>query len=188
MKILYILTTIVFFLLVGSMGVRADGDIVVKSLRVTYKDDITTPGKVIVRELKSLHDNNFWSKPTNVDVSVSIQNTGDKTNLYVSVTPELFYKVVSEPSKFPPMNGELRTITNKPTWVWIKTLGSKAVRELKPGESKNFVFSDLDVRNTYYATAYQIHAYAIRLYAEPKRGGDNNYSNNVKNWIVSYGD
>jgi hypothetical protein len=100
----------------------------------------------------------------------------------------LYYLVKPENTKFPPMKGELRSLTNKPTWVWVRTLASDAIRELKPGETKKLKFTELDIRNTYYATDYQVHAFAIRVFVKPKKGEDKNFSNNVKEWIVSYGD
>jgi hypothetical protein len=164
------------------------GDLAISWLKVTYKDDVTESGKIIIRELTSLQDDTFWSKPTKVDVEVVIENKGETPNLFIGITPELYYLVKPENTKFPPMKGELRSLTNKPTWVWIRTLASDAIRELKPGETKKLKFTELDIRNTYYATDYQVHAFAIRVFVKSKKGEDNNFSNNVKEWIVSYGD
>jgi hypothetical protein len=87
------------------------------------------------------------------------------------------------------MKRELRTITKEPVWVWIKTLGSKPLPEILPGRKETLIFENLDVRNEYYATDYTIHAFAIRVFAEPRdRDADTNLNNNVREKIVLYGD
>jgi len=172
-------------LFIVSTSLYAKGNIVIESVKVTYNDNVTNPRKTVVRDLQTLQDNTFWSKPTKVDVSVSIKNIGDSDNYSIVVHPELFYELVPTPVKFAPMKRELRAITNKPTWVWIKALGSRAARELKSGETKRFTFSHIDVRNIYSPTGYSIRAYKIRVYADPKGGGDPDYTNNVKDWIIA---
>jgi hypothetical protein len=65
------------------------GDLSILWLKVTYKDEVTEPGKIIIRELTSLQDDTFWSKPTKVDVEVVIENKGETPNLFIGVKPEL---------------------------------------------------------------------------------------------------
>ncbi len=145
------------------------GNIAVSSVRVTYEDNITTPGKVIVRELKSFQDD------------------GSTAVMFIHVNPELYYQLAAADSRFPPLRGELRTITKKPVWVWVNTLGSNSIPLLQPGEKKKLVFNKVKIRSEYYATDYQVHAVAIRVFAEP-RDGDSNYANNVKDKVVTFGD
>jgi hypothetical protein len=162
-------------------------DIAVLSLKVTYTDDVTTPGKAVERELTSLHDDPYWSKPEKVNVAVEIENKGKETARFISIVPEHYYLLQPRESSLPPMTGELRTITREPVWVWTSTLGSEAIRELAAGEKRTITFSDLPVRSRYYATSYDFKAFAIRVSAEP-RDGDDNYSDNVKEKIIGYGD
>jgi hypothetical protein len=163
------------------------GDIAVSSIKLTYKDDITNPGKVVIRELKSLHDDSYWSKPYEVDVEVLIENKGNNAVKYINVKAELYYKLKPEDTPFPSLEGELKTITNNPVWVWIGNLDKEMIKELKPGEKKKLLFKNQKIRGDYYATDYQFHAFAVRVFAKP-RGGDINYSDNVNQKIVPYGD
>ena len=163
------------------------GDIAVSSITLTYQDDITKPGEVVIRELKSLHDDSFWSKPHEVDIEVIIKNKGTSSVHYINVKPELYYKLSPADTPFPSLRGELKTITNNPVWVWIGNRGSEMIKELKPGEKKKLLFENQNIRSEYYATDYQFHAFAVRVFAMP-RDGDSNYSNNVNQKIILYGD
>ncbi|MHB8845180.1 MAG: hypothetical protein ACYC7L_10590 [Nitrospirota bacterium] len=178
---------ILFFSLFILSTPAFSGDIAVSSVRLTYQDNVTTPGKFFVRELKSFQDDTYWSKPNEVDVTVEIENVGSTVERYIHVNPELYYQLSASGSSFPPLKGELRTITKLPVWVWINTLGSMSIPELQPGEKKKLVFNKVQIRSQYYATDYHINAVAIRVFAVP-RDGDSNYVNNVMDKVVPFGD
>ena len=163
-------------------------DIEVSSVVLKYKDDVTTKGKVVNRELLSLQDNTYWSKPYEVDIEVKIKNVGTESVRRIRVKPELYYLLIVENSKFPAMKGELKEITKKPVWVWVNNLGNKMIKSLEPGESKIIRFQNETIRSEYYATDYSFQAFAVRVFAESMKGNDVNYSNNVNQKIIQYGD
>jgi hypothetical protein len=179
--------TLLSLVMIISCGHAYAGDISISAPVLTYRDDVTTPGKVVERELLSIQDGTYWSKPDTVNVSVEVRNKGDSIVRFIRVSAEHYYLLKADASRFPPMKGELRTITDEPVWVWTNTPGSKAIRELRPGEKKVVIFKDLPVRSRYYATGYQFQAFAVRVFASP-RDGDDDYSNNVSQKIISYGD
>lgn len=176
------------FILFFTGCLYAADDLAVSSIRVTYKDNVTNPDEVVIRELKSLQDDSFWSKPDHIDVAVEIKNPGKQEYEYVNLSVELYYLLSPRESRFPAMQDELKSLTNKPVWVWKSTLATDTVRELGPGSIMTHVFNNLDISNQYYATDYQFEAFAIRVFASPRHGKDPDFNNNVKQWLVSYGD
>jgi hypothetical protein len=175
------------FVMIIFGGYAYAGNISISAPVITYKDDVTTPGKVVERELLSIQDEKYWSQPFTVNVSVEVKNKSDSTVRFIRMSAEHYYLMRPQSSRFPPMKGELRTITDDPVWVWTNTPGSKAIRELKSGEKKVVIFKDLPVGSRYYATGYQFQAFAIRVFASP-RDGDDDYSDNVSQKIILYGD
>ncbi len=187
------------FLCVAGVGHAAD--LAVVSVKVTYRDDITNPDKVTVRELVRFDDNDYWSKPELVDLEVVVENRGKEPAHYVTVTPELYFMLaVSEDSHYPSLTAlgamesepavELKDIAPGAVWVWNRTFPTQAhpLRTLKPGERKRLQFSDLNIKNHYYATNYDISAIAIRVFVNSRGLVDTDYSNNVRDFAVSYGD
>jgi len=163
-------------------------DIEVSSVVLKYRDDVTTEGEVVIRELQSLQDNTYWSKPYEVDIEVKIKNIGTKSVRRIRVKPELYYSLRALNSKYPAMNNELKEITNKPVWVWVNNLGNEMIKSLEPGESKIIIFQNRTIRSEYYATDYFFQAFAVKVFAESIKGNDVNYSNNVNQKIIQYGD
>jgi hypothetical protein len=194
LQYIFIFTVIIF---AHAVNAQTD-DIAISSVKVTYQDDQTTPGKVVVRPLKSFQDNTFWSKPDKVNITVEISNNGSKEASFISVTPELYFLLErTEDSKFPPIRttfskvktSELKSIAKGPIWVWNRTLSSSPIPGLTPGQKTILEFKDMDISNPYYATDYQVLALAIRVFAQPRdESADKNYSNNVVDYIVPYGD
>ena len=188
------------FLCVAGVGHAAD--LAVVSVKVTYRDDITNPDKVTVRELVRFDDNDYWSKPELVDLEVVVENRGKEPAHYVTVTPELYFMlVVSEDSRYPSLAAlgttesepavELKDIAPGAVWVWNRTFHDgkvRPLRTLKPGERKRLQFSDLNIASHYHATNYGLAAIAIRVFVDSRGLVDTDYSNNVRDFAVSYGD
>lgn len=168
-------------------GDTPSADVAVTSVTITYQDDVTTPGKTVTRELKTFQDDTYWSKPHEADIEVTVENRGDSPVRFVRVKAELYHSLAPGDTPFPPMKGELRTIKDGPVWVWTASLENTMVQELGPGEKKRLVFKRQKIRGEYYATDYRFHALAVRVFASP-RDGDANYTDNVNQAIVEYGD
>ena len=187
------------FLCIAGVG-RAE-DLAVVSVKVTYRDDMTNPGKVTVRELVRFDDNDYWSKPELVDLEVVVENRGSTPAHYVRVRPELYFLLaVDSASHYPSLTAlgpaksepvvELKDIAQGPVWVWNRTFPGQVppFRTLEPGERKQLQFSDLNIASRYYATNYGIKAIAIRVFVDSRRSTDSDHSNNVRDFAVSYGD
>jgi hypothetical protein len=187
------------FLCIAGVGHAAD--LAVVSVKVTYRDDRTNPDEVTVRELVRFDDNDYWSKPELVDLEVVVENRGKEPAHYVTVSPELYFKLeVGEGSHYPSLTAlgatesepavELKDIAPGAVWVWNRTFPKQAppLRTLKPGERKRLQFSDLNIKNHYHATNYGLAAIAIRVFVNSRGLVDTDYSNNVRDFAVSYGD
>lgn len=180
---------VIVFLLASFVPLIYAADISVKSVVLKYKDDITDKNKVEIRELHSLHDNGYWSKPHTVDIEVLIENIGKDRVKFINIKSELYHLLAPnyEQDPFPSMENELKTIRKEPTWVWSNNLGAQMIKELSPGDKQVIYFKNKIVRDNYYATDYSFHAFAVRVFASP-RGGDDDYTNNVNQKIINYGD
>jgi len=164
-------------------------DISVEKVELSYLDNISNPNNPVVRTLESLHDNEYWSKPKQVDAIITIKNTGEKVAKNIKIKVELYYLLShrEDQPNFPALPNELKTITDKPVWVWTNNLVRGGIKELKPGEIQILVYKNLKVRGNYYAYDYSFKAFAVKAFAKP-RGVDSNYKNNSNFKIVSYGD
>ncbi len=170
------------------------------SLKITYKDTKSVPGKTVVRELKSFQDNEYWSKPTKIDLALEIKNESNESALFVSVTPEMYALLGKKPgSRFPKLKmgrsandfqnvRELKSEMQGPTWVWNRTLASKPIREIKPGEKVRVEFNNLDIGIGYYPADYALLGIAIRVFVDLSEENDPNYADNVVDAVVMYGD
>lgn len=164
-------------------------DISINEVSLWYLDNVTDPKNPIVRELKSLQDDEFWSKPKIVDIQISVENKSQVEVDYVSLKAELFYLLSyrSDGIKYPALENELKDIAKKPVWSWSRNIDTRMIKTLKPGETKIITIKNINVWENYYATEYAFNAYAIKVYASP-RGGDENTNNNMNYAVVEYGD
>ncbi len=178
-------------------------DVRVSSLKVTYKDDRSVPGKTVVRELKSFQDDTHWSKPTKVDITVQVKNESkDETAIAVIVSPEMYVLLDKRPgSKFAPLTmgklaqeynlrevPELKSKMTGPVWIWNRTWRGTAFRELKPGQETKVELKDLYIGNEISPSDYGLVAIAIRVFVDTRKRNDPDYSNNVVDSIIMYGD
>lgn len=164
-------------------------DVSVEDVKLSYLDNITAPNKPVVRFLSSLHDDEYWSKPNQVDAIITVKNNSNETVKSVRIKVELYHSLShrEEQHDFPALPHELKTITDKPVWVWTNNLVNGRIDELKSGESKVLVYKDLKVRDDYYAYDYSFNAFAVKVFADPGNK-DENYSNNSNYKVVHYGD
>lgn len=179
----------IFFILALFISPTYATDISVKSVVLKYKDDITDKNKIVTRELHSLHEDEYWSKPYEVDIEVIVENIGKDKVKFINIKSELYHLLAPnvDQAPFPAMENELKTIRKEPTWVWSNNLGKKMIKELSPGEKQIIYFKNKAVRGDYYATDYSFRAFAVRVFASP-RGRDDDYTNNVNQKIINYGD
>lgn len=175
-------------------------DLKVTSVKVTYKDRETTPGRTVIRELKSFQDDSVSSKPSKVDISVRVKNIGTTSALFVVVVAEMYTLVDgASGSKFPPLGGiklrsehglaraaELKTISSEPVWTWNRRWDDRPIRELKAGEEVSVDFKDVSIAIDYQPVDYQLRGIAVRVFADLRDKDDSDYSNNVIDSVVMY--
>jgi len=185
----------------GMTQVALCADLSISSLKITYKDNVSVPGKVIVRELKSFQDDTFWSKPTKVNVTVRVRNASkDETAIAVVVRPEMYVLLDRKPgSRFPSLSmgrlaqvdylrgvTELKSKMTGPVWVWNRT-GKGTPIELKPGQEMKVEIKDVDIANQFTPSDYDLLGIAIRVFVDSRVSKDPDYSNNVVDAIIMYG-
>ena len=166
-------------------------DVEILSAEIYYQDNISDSKKTIRRKLKSFSDNGVWSKPSKIDLEISIRNNSNNVTSVV-ISPALYYLLKPIPgTPFPPMKTtepiaqELRELSKgKSVWVWNRVLASKGVRSLNAHDTMKIVFQNLDISNNYSPTSYYNQGFAVRVYVKAYK--DNDYSNNVKDLIYIY--
>lgn len=180
---------LLFILLVLYSLPALSSDISVENVELSYLDNITDPKKPVMRLLESIQDDEYWSKPKQVDAIITIRNISDNPVEFITVKLELYHLLshTADQPDFPALPNELKTITDKPVWVWTNNLVNGQIRELKAGESQILVYKNLVIRGDFYAYDYSFNAFAVKVFANP-RGRDSDYKNNSIYKIVNYGD
>jgi hypothetical protein len=168
-------------------------DLEIVSIEIFYKDDVTVPGKITKRRLMTFSDTPFWSKPSKVDVVVSVRNKSNKPSSAV-ISPSLFYLLSADPEvNYPPlittdpMGKELKEVSKDAgVWVWNRVLLSKGLKSIAPGEVVKVTMEGLDISSEYSPVDYRMEAFSIRVYVDSYVQKDIDYSNNVKEAIIEF--
>jgi len=174
-------------------------DVEIASIKLMYDDNKTTRGKTVRRELKRFDHDTYWSKPRRVDIIIEVLNRGNTKKVSVRLMPELYFLVQAVArSSYPSIKTnllglkekakELKSVTRQPVWIWNRVLESRPPVKIPPNEKMTVVFKGIDISNPYYATDYNFLAFNVRVFAELLRVKDSDYTNNVADYEVRYGD
>ena len=198
MNLIYLL--IIIFGIANAHG----SDLKIEKIEVTYDDNVTHKGKVIKRPLLEYSDDDFWSKPDAVNVSVVIKNLTDKDESFLNVVSELYLLVQPRSdANFQDINvndspekyrkalknknvRSLKSITDKPVWIYNRTLGEKSIRSINANQKLSFEFKNVNVANPYYPEEYSIIGFAIRTFVNTTARDDINYGDNAANFVILY--
>ncbi len=184
--------SVLMFFVFSSFVPLYSGDLEVADIKVTYLDDRTDPDSPTTRVLESFKDYPFWSKPGEVDIEVTLRNTGSE-KLRADVLAELYFLLGSRKRNYPQIrddNPELRALTSEPVWVWNKTFQKQeGPKLLSPGSDVTMTLRGCDIETGNSSSLYGVVALGFRAfgYVYP-RSKDRNLANNVVDYIVRYGD
>lgn len=163
-------------------------DIKIEIVKITYLDDKTDPKKPVERELIKFNDGDYWSKPETVNIEIKVQNLKNRKARFRAYSALFYLLSERDGLKYPAINDkyqELKSISNKPVWVWNRSFGGTKYISLQPKKSTRFTIKNVNIKNYYSAKDYSISAFAIRVYAKPKKK-DENFKDNVFEKIFIY--
>lgn len=182
---------LILLLLFCAIGVGHASDLSIISVKLMYKDNHTS-SKVVCREFKEYAEEPIWSKPESIDVIVTVKNIGNDKMRFV-LLPSLYVLLKKEPqAAFPRMaakEADLKSITDKPIWVWNRSDYAGGFQNIEPNEQKAITIKNIGIHFYFTPIEYVIEGIAIRVFANvstTQGGKDVNNTNNAGEAIVYY--